>query len=112
VRRLCADCRKPASLTAADRAALPAALRERPIYAAVGCPKCKWTGYQGRSGIYELLTVDDELRRLIHDGAAETALRSHAVARGMAMLRDDGLRWVAEGETTLEEVARVTRVEV
>jgi general secretion pathway protein E len=109
VRRLCPDCRKPGTLTPTERDQLPAALRERPVHAAVGCPKCKWTGYLGRTGIYELLVVDDEMRRLVHDGAAESAVRAHGQARGMTMLRDDGLRWVGAGDTTVEEVLRVTR---
>ncbi len=109
VRRLCPDCRKPGTLTASERDQLPPALRERPVYAAVGCPKCKWTGYLGRTGIYELLVVDVEMRRLVHDGAAESAIRAHGQARGMTMLRDDGLRWVGAGDTTVAEVLRVTR---
>ena len=109
VRQLCPDCRKPSVLNTIERASLPAAVRERLVHSAVGCAQCKWTGYRGRSGIYELLTVDDEMRRLIHDGAAEASLRDHALKRGMIQLRDDGLRWVAEGRTTVEEVVRVTR---
>jgi general secretion pathway protein E len=53
--------------------------------------------------------VDDEMRRLVHDGAAEAAIRERALARGMTVLRDDGLRWVAAGETSIEEVLRVSR---
>jgi general secretion pathway protein E len=49
------------------------------------------------------------MRRLVHDGAGEAALRERATGRGMAMLRDDGLRWVAAGATTIDEVLRVTR---
>ena len=52
---------------------------------------------------------DDGLRRLIHDRASEQALRDHAAARGMRSLRDDGLRWAAQGVISLEEVVRVTR---
>jgi general secretion pathway protein E len=88
---------------------MPARLRGRPVYTAAGCAKCKWTGYSGRTGIYELLVVDEETRRLIHDGSGEGALRERALARGMTMLRDDGLRWVASGATTIDEVLRVTR---
>jgi general secretion pathway protein E len=109
VRKLCPDCRKPGVLSAAERDAVPAHLRDRPVYTAAGCPQCKGSGYRGRSGIYELLTVDEEMRRLIHDAAAESALRERAIARGMMMLRDDGLRWVERGETTLAEVLRVSR---
>jgi len=96
-------------LSASERDAVPAQFRGRPVYTAAGCPQCKWSGYRGRSGIYELLTVDDEMRRLIHDAAAESALRERAIARGMTMLRDDGLRWVERGETTVAEVLRVSR---
>ena len=70
---------------------------------------CLHTGYRGRTGIYELVAVDDGLRRMIHDRAPEHALRAHAAARGMRDLREDGMRWVAAGVTSLEEVLRVTR---
>ncbi len=109
VRKLCPACRKLDLPSATESAAITSRLRGRPVYAAVGCAKCNGSGYGGRSGIYELLLVDDEMRRLVHAGAAESALRDRALARGMMMLRDDGLRWVAHGETTIEEVLRVTR---
>ena len=67
------------------------------------------TGYKGRTGIYELLAVDEGLRKLIHDGAAESDITSAAVTNGMVPLREDGLRWVNEGVTSLEDVLRVTR---
>ena len=67
------------------------------------------TGYKGRTGIYELLAVDEALRKLIHDGAAESDITTAAISNGMMPLREDGLRWVADGVTSLEEVLRVTR---
>ena len=70
---------------------------------------CALTGYQGRTGIFELLLIDDEARRLIHDRASEADLREHARSSGMKGLREDGLRWVRAGETSLEEVLRVSR---
>jgi general secretion pathway protein E len=109
VRKVCPECRKPDLPSPAQTAAMPARLRGRPVYTAAGCAKCKWTGYSGRTGIYELLIVDEETRRLVHDGSGESALRERALARGMTMLRDDGLRWVASGATTIDEVLRVTR---
>jgi len=109
VRKLCPSCRKPDLPSPAETAAMPQRLRGRPVYTAVGCPQCKFTGYRGRTGIYELIMVDDEMRRLIHDGAAETALRERALARGTTMLREDALRWVIAAETTVAEVLRVTR---
>jgi len=66
------------------------------------------TGYKGRTGIYELVTIDDELRTMIHDGSGEHELERHARTRGPS-IREDGLRQVLTGVTTLEEVLRVTR---
>ena len=97
VRRLCLECRKPIVHEGAT------------WYSAVGCAACNRTGYRGRTGIYELLSVDDELRRLIHDRASEQALRAHVLGHGMKTLRDDGMRWAAEGVISLEEAVRVTR---
>lgn len=97
VRLLCQECRKPFIHEGAT------------FYSAKGCPACNRTGYKGRTGIYELLSVDDELRRLIHDRASEQLLREHALSRGMRSLRDDGMRLAAKGTISLEEVVRVTR---
>jgi general secretion pathway protein E len=80
-----------------------------PLANAQGCDACNQTGYQGRTGVYELLQVDDTMRRLIHDGAGELALRDAAVRSGMQTLRADGARWVAGGATSLAELVRVTR---
>jgi general secretion pathway protein E len=67
------------------------------------------TGYRGRTGIYELLTVNEDLRKLIHDAASEREIADAATKHGMVPLREDGLRWVADGVTSMEEVLRVTR---
>jgi len=97
IRKLCDECKSPFE-SGNERS-----------YRAVGCGACNFSGYRGRTGIYELLTVDDNLRRMIHDVAAERELRDAAVASGMVRLRDDGLRWVRDGVTSLDEVLRVTR---
>ena len=65
--------------------------------------------FRGRTGIYELLTVDESIRQLVHDGRAEADIAATAVAHGMRTLRDDGMRWVERGITSREEVLRVTR---
>ncbi len=96
VRKLCPHCRQPA----------PGATQ---AYRAVGCAECSQTGYLGRTGIYELLTVDDELRTLVHRGANDTEIRRSAERTGMMPMRADGMRWVAAGITSSEEVLRVTR---
>lgn len=108
VRKLCPECRRPHAPDATEAALL--GMDVATIYSAAGCPACNQTGYRGRTGIYELLTIDEALRRQIHDGAAEQSLREEACTRaGMRSLREDGMRWVASGLTTLEEVLRVAR---
>src|SRR5262249_60049355 len=68
VRKLCPSCRKPDLPSPAETAAMPQRLRGRPVYTAVGCAQCKFTGYRGRTGIYELIIFDDQMRRLIPAG--------------------------------------------
>ena len=75
----------------------------------VGCAACGQTGYQGRTGIFELLTTNDQTKTLVHDKASEAQLRDAAVRQGMRSLREDGQRLVDNGVTTLEELVRVTR---
>jgi len=74
-----------------------------------GCPQCKRTGYRGRSGIHELLVVDDEIRTLVMKNADAATIRRAATARGMTTLREDGADKVVEGLTTVEEILRVTQ---
>ncbi|MGB6105800.1 MAG: type II secretion system ATPase GspE [Pusillimonas sp.] len=74
-----------------------------------GCTACSHTGYSGRTGVHELFTLDDTTRGMIHADAGEQALRQAAQQSGMRSLRQDGARWVAQGITTDEEMARVTR---
>jgi len=109
VRRLCPDCRTAAPASAAQCADLPSEMRDRPLYHAVGCPVCKWTGYRGRTGIYEMLIADRECAEFIRSSVSEQILRDYGARSGMVSLRADGLRWIASGQTTLEEVLRVTR---
>jgi general secretion pathway protein E len=75
----------------------------------VGCPACGQTGYKGRTGVYELMVVDDELRALIHARSAEGELEAAARAKGLRSMREDGERLIAQGITSAEEVLRVTR---
>ncbi len=97
LRRLCMQCRR-----------LDQDAHGQPEWRAVGCPACANSGYRGRTGIHELFVVDDRIRALIHEGQGEPALREAARLAGMRALREDGMRWVAQGVTTREEILRVT----
>jgi len=108
VRKLCPACKRAVAPTDADRAELGGHDAVQ-LFGPVGCDACHGTGYSGRTGVYELFVVDSEAKRLIHSSNSEQDLRAHAAARGMLSLREDGLRWVLSGVTSLEEVVRVTR---
>ena len=107
-RTLCPACKTPYASDAGEMDALGV---DRPVtlYRAVGCPDCNHSGYRGRAGLYELLTVDESLRALVHQGGNEQQLRAQAVEHGMTLLRADGIDRVLAGETTLDEILRVTR---
>jgi general secretion pathway protein E len=109
VRKLCPDCKVGYPPAAVDIAELGDQFAGGKLFGPGGCPACTGTGYSGRTGIYELMTVDQEAKRLIHEAASEHKLRAHVVSQGMRGLRRDGLRWVLSGVTSLEEVVRVTR---
>ena len=83
--------------------------RETVIYRPTGCEHCNFTGYKGRTGIHELLVVDDEVMRMIHVDAGETEIEKYAIrSLGMRTLRMDGMRWVLAGKTSIEEVSTIT----
>ncbi|RKZ57597.1 MAG: type II secretion system protein GspE, partial [Candidatus Parabeggiatoa sp. nov. 3] len=80
------------------------------LYHPQGCQLCIFIGYRGRSGIYELINLDNTLRTMIHDGAGQQALESYAHQHS-ADIQQDGMRWVLAGTTTLDELLRVTQKE-
>ena len=113
VRLLCPHCKQATSATPADCnlfGVLHDQSRNQPptLYTAVGCELCSFSGYRGRTGIYEVIEVDHTLRTLIHEGAGEQELETYARTFSPG-IRQDGLRRVLTGVTTLEEVLRVTR---
>ena len=77
----------------------------------VGCEDCRQLGYQGRKGIYELLIVNESIRPFILSRAPATTIAARAIEQGMRTLRTDGWTKVKNGETTIEEVLRVTQIE-
>jgi general secretion pathway protein E len=80
------------------------------VWKGTGCENCRDTGYRGRTGVYELLVMDNQLRAEVQQRRGSEELRAMAIAKGMRSLHDDGLRLVREGRTTLEEVMRVARI--
>jgi general secretion pathway protein E/type IV pilus assembly protein PilB len=115
VRRVCARCREPAPVPESVRAEIEQALEgrqaAREFVRGRGCPDCKFTGYKGRSGLYEILAVDEPVRSLIARRASSDELQRLATRRGMVTLRRHGWAAAAAGLTTVEEVLRVTQAE-
>ena len=81
---------------------------EKVFYYGRGCETCNDTGYKGRKGIYELLMMSDTLRALVNERAPGVVVRQKAVELGMSPLREDGLRGIFDGTTTIEEVLKYT----
>jgi general secretion pathway protein E len=113
VRTLCPDCKAPDDASVPDE--IWAGLggpwnvpKPEKVYRPVGCPECRQTGYRGRSGIYELLTVTEPFGRLVQEDTDITALRRQAAADGMKPLRLAGAHKIRDGVTTVEEVLKVT----
>jgi len=111
VRRVCKNCQTPFEPTENQLALLnlsPHDLGEKVFYYGRGCSNCNDTGYKGRKGIYELLVCTDTIRTLITERAPTVVVRQKAVELGMVTLREDGLRSIFEGDTTIEEVVKYT----
>jgi len=81
------------------------------FYRGKGCPKCMNTGYKGRIGIFELMLMDEDIRKLTIAKASHDEIRNHAISSGMISLKQDGIRKVKQGLTTVEEMLRVTQEE-
>jgi type II secretory ATPase GspE/PulE/Tfp pilus assembly ATPase PilB-like protein len=110
VRTICPDCREetgyPVDYLREIEAPLPADMK---FYHGKGCEHCRQTGYRGRSAIYEICMVTEGLRRMVIRKETGTAMKQRAIADGMDSLRNDGWRRVLAGQTTVEEVVRVTQ---
>lgn len=108
VRLLCPKCKKAMPATPSECLTLGVSEQNPPIiYHPVGCEACKNSGFSGRSGVYELIAIDDTLRACIHDQKSEQDIRKYA-RKLFPSIRQDGYRRVLNGETSLEEVLRVT----
>jgi type IV pilus assembly protein PilB len=111
VRRICKDCKAPHQYTDEQLSPLGTdfdRLRAIPFMKGTGCDTCSGTGYKGRAGLYEVMAMSPELRRMILRGASVSDIQEQAVAEGMLTLRMDGMKKVERGVTTLEEVVKET----
>jgi type IV pilus assembly protein PilB len=111
VRTICKKCRTPFEPTESQLSMLnlsPHDVGDKVFYYGRGCANCNDTGYRGRRGIFELLVVSEAVRLLINERAPTVVIRQKAVELGMTTLREDGLRGIFDGDTTIEEVVKYT----
>lgn len=111
LRKICSECKvayQPSEAVLEQLHLKPADIGGKEFYTGQGCAKCNETGYSGRQGLFELLDMTDPLRELITERAATVVLRQKALELGMNSLRDDGLRNIYNGITTIEEVLKYT----
>ncbi|HAH21687.1 MAG: type II secretion system protein GspE [Omnitrophica WOR_2 bacterium GWF2_43_52] len=113
VRLICPECRAPAKVS--ELALKNFGVSEKPenvnLFAGKGCPACKFSGYRGRTGIYEIIVMNDCLREMVIQKASSQQIKRKAIEFGMRSLRSDGWNKIQKGLTTIEEVMRVTQIE-
>ena len=111
VRVLCKECKEsyePDDDELRDIGILRSQLKDGKLYRGKGCPSCLNMGYKGRMGIFEIMKIDDSVKKLILEQTDSGSIRRQAVLNGMILLKDDGIKKVIEGKTTIEEVLRVS----
>ena len=111
VRKICTTCKQPyePKKEVFENLGLnPNELGERQFFFGAGCEECSQSGYRGRTGLFEMIKVTDALREMINSGAATLVLRQKAIEQGMRTLREDGIRSIFDGESTIEEVLKYT----
>ena len=112
LRKLCVHCKESFKPQESDVPPdFPRPLPEQ-IYRAVGCRECRETGFSGRTGIYELLCIDNDIRRLCIENVSATEIRDHALKTGMKTLRMSGWEKVLEGVTDVDEVRRISKEDI
>ncbi|MGC8900088.1 MAG: type II secretion system ATPase GspE [bacterium] len=115
VRTICPVCKTPYTPTEEELMEIGITrdqLKGNVLYKGNGCVNCVNTGYKGRTGIYEILIIDDEIRSMITRGVDSTMIKHAAMKKGMTTLKEDGIKKVINGITTIKEVLRVTQEEV
>lgn len=111
VRRICTNCRtayEPSQDLIDILEVDPLEIADKDFFYGEGCPQCSSTGYRGRVGLFEMIVISDAIRQLINDRAPTLAIKQKALEQGMRSLRDDGLRAIFDGNSTIEEVLKYT----
>jgi type IV pilus assembly protein PilB len=111
LRRICKNCRvafEPDQETVALLQVDPVEIANKQFFFGKGCPECNKSGYRGRQGLFELMIVNDPLRELITKKSPTLVLKQKSIEFGMRTLRDDGLRAIFDGQTTIDEVLKYT----
>jgi general secretion pathway protein E len=113
IQTLCNDCKQPTEYSEKELAqlAITDIPKDAKFFKAVGCPKCNFRGYDSRTTVCELLTITDEIRPLIMEKSDSNKLKKLAIKQGMRTLRQDAMRKVFEGITSVEEMSRVINEE-
>jgi len=111
VRRICANCKEEVRLTADERMGLGSGVADLgEVWRGRGCAECRGTGFRGRTGIYELMIMNEGLRAAVQENASSSHLERLGLASGMRLLKEDGIRLIRGGITTPQEVLRVANV--
>jgi type IV pilus assembly protein PilB len=111
VRKICTGCKEefePKKEVFKNLGLNPNELGDRKFYFGAGCPECNQSGYRGRTGLFEMIKVTDVFREMINSGAATLVLKQKAIEQGMRTLREDGIRSIFDGESTVDEVLKYT----
>jgi type IV pilus assembly protein PilB len=114
VRKICEKCKtqfEPSEAQLMELQLMPDDVKDKTFYYGRGCSKCNGTGYRGRTGIFEVMVFNDEIRDLIMQQASTNVLRSAGQKAGMRLLRDNGLTAIYNGITTIDEIAKETMME-
>jgi type IV pilus assembly protein PilB len=114
VRRICTNCKtqfEPSEAQLMELQLLPADVKGKKFYYGRGCSRCNGTGYKGRIGLFEIMVFNDEIRDLVMNQASTSVLRAASQKNGMRLLRDNGLRIIYDGITTIDEIAKETMME-
>ena len=111
IRKVCMECREPVKVhpqLLIDLGIPPDEVKSFPVYKGKGCPLCNNTGYKGRVGLYEVMTMKEEIKELVLSRASTSEVKKEAIRLGMKTLRQSGIAKIKEGVTTIEEVLRST----